>query len=700
MDAVSFLRQADSHLFQVLRDGKGFEEFHRRIAQIREDVYKTGVPGLETVQIQASLHCVRESVAFLLDVERISRQIADWTASEASSALQQQAPSVTETIVPADVTPSDSLNAQVLRRWFADNIVDPSPDTKTKHTLVARTNALPGGGVGGRAQKPIDYKQVMLWFINMRRRSGWTSFYKTFARKDKAKLERLVNTLKRQGQAPPPGVKDDIAALMVAWTVPMVSEEEDDEDDGEEEQQQKGRANKGSKAKKAPASKSRRSNKPITIPLSSQNPALADPTGTLRAKACRSAYSKMMDFISAGAKERVGDWLDEVLEGVEEKPKIVKQTEAVSFSKGSSSSMSTERKIRALPSRASKRQTSSNFAFPEASTSSASIVELPSSSVSSFVPRKSARLPGSELGPRLPSTLASDTPLVPTNFWQSSLSSNSSSGSFIHSSIGSSLPTASMSLTLSMPFHGINNGVPAPPRNASGQSTFSSITDISHSSQSTDSSATTQSSQPSCAYFASGVGMGDSSLVRSACSSEASPIVGSESPTRQVSSPAGMKSRSACDDGTLESAPKRFRPGNRPRHTDGGAPTSITNLPMMTLHQTPFPVSTMNLNLSLSMGGEAGIIPFGAPQQSYYPGMSTTTNVPMPQVPAMAAADLAAWYYQTVVQQNGHQMPGTALYSSTMPGTSAVGMRSTSGPERFMESHGSSGPSFYGSGLQ
>ncbi|KAE8271481.1 hypothetical protein A4X09_0g844 [Tilletia walkeri] len=698
MDAVSFLRQADTHLFQVLSDGRGIEDFRRRIEQVRELVEKTGVSGLDSFQIWTNIQCVRDSAAFFLGIERISRQIADRSASEMSSALQNQALSAPETIVPADVTPSDSLNAQVLRRWFADNIVDPSPDTKTKHTLVARTNALPGGGVGGRAQKPIDYKQVMLWFINMRRRSGWTSFYKTFARKDKAKLERLVNTLRRQGQAPPPGVKDDIAALMAAWTVPMVSEEEDDEDDDEEEQQPKGRGNKGSKAKKAPASKSRRSNKPITIPLSSQNPALADPTGTLRAKACRSAYSKMMDFISAGAKERVGDWLDEVLEGVEEKPKIVKQTEAVSFSKGSSSSMSTERKIAALPSRTSKRQASSHFAFPEASTSGASIVELPSSSVSSFVPRKSARLPGSELGPRLPSTLASDTPLVPTNFWQSSLSSNSSSGSFIHSSIGSSLPTASMSLTLSMPFHGLNNGVPAPPRNASGQSTFSSITDISHSGQSTDSSVTTQSSQPSCAYFASGVGMGDSSLVRSACSSEASPIVGSESPTRQVSSPAGMKSRSACDDGMLESAPKRFRPGNRPRHTDGGAPTSITNLPMMTLHQTPFPVSTMNLNLSLSMNGQAGIIPFGAPQQNYYPGMSTT-NVPMPQVPAMAAADLAAWYYQTVVQQNGHQMPGTALYNSAMPGTSAVGMRSTSGPERFMEHHGSSGSSFYGPGV-
>ncbi|CAD6984146.1 unnamed protein product [Tilletia controversa] len=658
MDAIAFLLQADTHLCRALSEGsEGINDFNRRMAHVRECVEKNGVQGFDTAQTLRTVQHVRASAALFLNVEEVYQQTSHWIVSQVRLTLREERTAILATNAEIDITPSDSLNSKVLRQWFADNIVNPFLDTKTKNAVVAKTNALPGGGRGGRAQKPIDGRQVMLWFINMRRRSGWTSFRKVYARKDTARLDRLVSALRRQGEAPPAGVTDGLASLMCAWNVPMVVE------------------------------RAKKSNQSVAIPLSTVNPATADPTGTIRAKACRNAYSKMMDFISAGAKERVGDWLDEILEGVEEKPKIVAQTGPVT-----SLNIKSERKIAVLPGRASKRQ---NYLMDHsANSSSASIVELPSSGSIVLSPRKAARLPGSELGPRLPSTVASESTLVPTNFWQASLASNPSLSSFITPSSNTSLPTASMNFTLSMPLHGFENGVPAQPRNSSSDSSFSGITDITQSSQSTDSSATTQSSQASYAYFASGMGMGDSSLVRSNCPSEASPLVG------QSSSPAAARHGEvrARDDNSVESAPKRFRAGNRPRHTDGGAPMSMANLSMMPVDQAPFAAPTMNLNLSLSMNPQPGMGPFGAPQQQFHPGMSTPV-MQMPTVPAAAAADLAAWYYQTLAQQHQqhqNEMPVTALHNSTMPPGSAGGMRSFSDPQRFTDAHGPSVSSFNG----
>ncbi|CAD6955541.1 unnamed protein product, partial [Tilletia laevis] len=106
----------------------------------------------------------------------------------------------------------------------------------TKDDLTAETNALPGDGDGGRASKPMNTIQVQNWFYRTRFRSGWLSFKKTYARNNSVAFQGLIDALRRQGQAPPAGVMDDVAELMSAWNVTMMVEKDEVDDDDEEGQ--------------------------------------------------------------------------------------------------------------------------------------------------------------------------------------------------------------------------------------------------------------------------------------------------------------------------------------------------------------------------------------------------------------------------------------------------------------------------------
>ncbi|CAD6985470.1 unnamed protein product [Tilletia controversa] len=425
MDDIAFLRQADTEILLALSNGdEGIIDFNRRFTQALEAVQNLSIDQRpNSVQIKMIIRNVRDTVAYLLGFEDKYQQkvrwvhskttltIRDWVRSKAIQAIREEGAAVAATDIQANLTPTtDSqtnitpatdieanptsfkfFNTQILRDWFVGNLDNPFPDTKTKDDLVAETNALPGDGAGGRASKPMNTIQLQNWFGNMRRRSGWLSFKKTYARNNSVAFQGLIDALRRQGQAPPAGVMDDVAELMSAWNtkddltaetnalpgdgdggraskpmntiqvqnwfyrtrfrsgwlsfkktyarnnsvafqglidalrrqgqappasvmddvaelmsawnVTMMVEEDEVDDDNEEGQKQQGRAKTGSKSKETPASGSSQA---TANPRSRVNPATADPTGTIRAKACRDAYSKMMGHIAGTdtAKER------------------------------------------------------------------------------------------------------------------------------------------------------------------------------------------------------------------------------------------------------------------------------------------------------------------------------------------------------------------------------------------------------------
>lgn len=103
----------------------------------------------------------------------------------------------------------DSLNSQFLRRWFLEHTDHPFPSTAIKEDLAEITNAklkdlesrdeLPQYGPQS-AVKPISKNQCQLWFINTRRRSTWTEFYRKYAFSDKSTMAKLVSILRNESE--------------------------------------------------------------------------------------------------------------------------------------------------------------------------------------------------------------------------------------------------------------------------------------------------------------------------------------------------------------------------------------------------------------------------------------------------------------------------------------------------------------------
>ncbi|KAK0538700.1 hypothetical protein OC842_001223 [Tilletia horrida] len=737
-----FLRYAVDHLLRAVADDHQLKDFARRIEAARRGLDETLEP--DSREILRSVTLVRQLAACFLQLEHQSGKIRTWLSTEATRIVQAATNTPEALAIRSTTTASDSLNASLLRQWFLDNLVNPTPDKEEKEDLVRRTNALPDGGLGGRDKKPLTYQQVtadhalvklryvpdvlsslprcpqvLLWFINMRRRSGWTEFKQLYGRRDKPKFEKLLKALERQPSAPPSGTKDEVAALMHAWNVPLQSElaegttadDSDDEDD----------CVAPNKGRRGQPRRSASSNSSKKMAPSSKTAAAKDPKGSLRAKECREAYDKMVDFVSAGQKERVRDWLGQVLKDVEKKPKVKKRASAPPPAKASSSGTK-ERKVAKLPTRASQRQKASQVPLTSTPVKSTAALSTPStpfsppsrngpSSISTvFSPRKPAQLPGTENGPRLPSTMASQGPIVPVGFWQSSQAS--SSGAQATSS--AALPNG--------PVSSFTAGMPASTRSGSGDSANSNSTAYTqYSTQTSLSLPSSQSSQASSyPLFVSGVGIGDGSLVRSTCSSVSSCAsdveVGEPSspehkrllPPAQVPSQGKLLSYGVGENSDFASEPqaKRARPGSRPRHTDGGATSSLLasaqhqQLSPLPLNQNGAMSPTMpllSLNLNLSMLASAAVPSFNTTshhhqqQQQQYSYSAMTT--PIHGTQGNESSSIGAWYqpaptpfYPMAVDAHfaANVLMGAAQGSLGM-GMGSV--RAVSSPERFTEYH-------------
>lgn len=87
--------------------------------------------------------------------------------------------------------PSGSADAhdeadEHLRDWFATHIAYPFPDKPTKSTLSTTTG--------------LDHRQLTTWFTNMRRRSGWTDYLRSYASGDKQRFGKMcLKALKGEG---------------------------------------------------------------------------------------------------------------------------------------------------------------------------------------------------------------------------------------------------------------------------------------------------------------------------------------------------------------------------------------------------------------------------------------------------------------------------------------------------------------------
>ena len=165
-----------------------------------------------------------------------------------------------------------ALNAKHMRNWFLRNLGHPFPSREEKEMILAETNAC----IRDRSMR-LRYSQIVLWFINTRRRSGWTSFLRCYARGDKTKL------------------------LELAWAI-------QNEEGGTHETRHWSAGN----LRDLPAG-SRRSIQSDTSSAQRHIRTLLPNLNDDAICTMRREWSRIADRVRIGAKERVGEWVEEVI---------------------------------------------------------------------------------------------------------------------------------------------------------------------------------------------------------------------------------------------------------------------------------------------------------------------------------------------------------------------------------------------------
>nr|P22017.1 RecName: Full=Mating-type locus allele B3 protein [Ustilago maydis]AAA63555.1 b3 [Ustilago maydis]AGZ84318.1 DNA-binding protein b3 [Ustilago maydis]AGZ84319.1 DNA-binding protein b4 [Ustilago maydis] len=106
---------------------------------------------------------------------------------------------------------SEDLPAYHMRNHFLHTLENPYPTQEEKEGLVRLTNESTARIRPSNAiRPPLEVHQLTLWFINARRRSGWSHILKKFAREDPSRMKRLVRAkLSSSNQSTPPSLTSE-----------------------------------------------------------------------------------------------------------------------------------------------------------------------------------------------------------------------------------------------------------------------------------------------------------------------------------------------------------------------------------------------------------------------------------------------------------------------------------------------------------
>ncbi|PWN27135.1 hypothetical protein BDZ90DRAFT_260801 [Jaminaea rosea] len=168
--------------------------------------------------------------------------------------------------------PDSALNATVMRQWLLEHIDHPFPSNEDKRALADESNRR-GVGTKGKLQPG----QCTLWFINARRRSGWTLWARRFCRNE------------------PPLTRAIVAAIQGRPILPTTKSEagEGDEVDQIRQEQQPDRL------------------EDLIDPADDVEKGL---NPTQLAELCRHEFEQVIDWVEQGANQRVGDWMERLAE--------------------------------------------------------------------------------------------------------------------------------------------------------------------------------------------------------------------------------------------------------------------------------------------------------------------------------------------------------------------------------------------------
>lgn len=158
----------------------------------------------ETIQkIHQTTHRINVAVKAFICIDQTFVSLRSDAVEDASRALKKA--NASSPVVGCREL-SEDLPAYHMRKHFLHTLENPYPTQEEKETLVRLTNestARVGQSIVNRP--PLEVHQLTLWFINARRRSGWSHILKKFAREDRSRMKHLVRAkLSSSNQSTPP----------------------------------------------------------------------------------------------------------------------------------------------------------------------------------------------------------------------------------------------------------------------------------------------------------------------------------------------------------------------------------------------------------------------------------------------------------------------------------------------------------------
>nr|DBA11485.1 TPA_inf: bE [Pseudozyma tsukubaensis] len=173
----------------LISDEEGLQHLLVRLTTAR-DLVGTGVPLENTSKSTVDLmHRVAHRIQVIAQTRfRLAETFGSINSAlirDANLLLRQHA-SAKQEAEAAEL--SEALPAYYMRKHFLATLDDPYPTSEDKDSLIAITNESP------TTERPLKMNQLTLWFINARRRSGWSNIMKKFARNDRTRMQLLVQT--------------------------------------------------------------------------------------------------------------------------------------------------------------------------------------------------------------------------------------------------------------------------------------------------------------------------------------------------------------------------------------------------------------------------------------------------------------------------------------------------------------------------
>lgn len=164
------------------------------------------------------------------------------------------------------------LNTSCMRAWFLCNVGHPFPNRGEKDAIITQTNETATDELAR-----VGYSQTVLWFINSRRRSGWTRFLRKYAGNEKPKM------------------------LEIAWAL-------EQEAGGTHEQRgwSAGLSITEACGRRSINTRSLRQGLSVAEVCPWASPVQLDEM--------RHDWSKLLEWVRFGVKERIGDWLFDLME--------------------------------------------------------------------------------------------------------------------------------------------------------------------------------------------------------------------------------------------------------------------------------------------------------------------------------------------------------------------------------------------------